>query len=170
MTFMRKVVRIAVPSLVIGIASALLLIRKPWERVATIPAGTTIVAALEEDVSKKDSRVGEEIELLTVGSVQLGKGVLVPEGSELTGQVVRGSGGAKGTDSGELRMRFTELEIADKEYKISTEQYHFGTLEVPAQSGDQVVFSAGQQLTIRLSRPVAVRYRPVSDQVVASRQ
>jgi hypothetical protein len=170
MAFMRKVLRIAVPALVIGIASAVLLIRKPWEPVATIPAGTTIVAALEEDVSKKDSRVGDEIELRTVGSIQLRKGVLVPEGSELTGQVVNVYGGGRRTDSGEVRMRFTELEIANEEYKISTEQYHYGTLAVPAQSGDQVVFSAGQQLTIRLSRPVAVRYRPVSDQAVASRR
>jgi hypothetical protein len=169
MTFMRKVWRIAVPALVIGIGSAILLIRKPWEPVATIPAGTTIVAALEEDVSRHDSRVGDEIELRTVGSIQLRKGVLVPEGSELTGQVVNVHGSRR-TDSGEVRMRFTELEIANEEYKISTEQYHYGTLAVPAQSGDQVVFSAGQQLTIRLSRPVAVRYRPVSDQVVASRR
>ena len=170
MTFMRKVLRIAVPVLVIGIASAILVIRKPWEPVATIPAGTTIVAALEEDVSKEDSRVGDEIELRTVGSIQLPKGALVPEGSELTGQVVDVNRGAGSVDSGEVRMRFTELEIANEEYKISTEQYHYGTLAVPAQSGDQVVFSAGQQLTIRLSRPVAVRYRPVSDQVVASRR
>jgi len=170
MTFMRKVLRIAVPVLVIGIASAILLIRKPWEPVATIPAGTTIIAALQEDVSKQDSRVGDEIELRTVGTIQLRKGALVPEGSELTGQVVSVNGGARSADSGEVGMRFTDLEIADEEYKISTEQYHYGTLAVPAQSGDQVVFSAGQQLTIRLSRPVAVRYRPASDQVVASRR
>jgi len=165
MTFMRKFLWIAVPALVIGIASAI-----PWDRGATIPAGTTIVAALEEDVSKQDSRVGEEIELLTVGSIQLRNGALVPEGSALTGIVESVSRGARSTDAREVRMRFTELEIADQEYKISTEQYHYGTLEVPAQSGDQVVFSAGQQLTIRLSRPVAVRTRPVSDQVVASRR
>jgi hypothetical protein len=67
-------------------------------------------------------------------------------------------------------MRFTELEIAGEEYKISTDQYRYSLLEVPAQSGDPVVFSAGQQLTIRLSRPLAVRYRPVTDQAVASRR
>jgi hypothetical protein len=121
-------------------------------------------------VSKSDSRVGDEIELRTVEPIQLRKGVLVPEGSELTGQVVNVYGGGRRTDSGEVRVRFTELEIAGEEYKISTEQYDYGTVAVPAQSGDQVVFSAGQQLTIRLSRPVAVRYRPVSDQVVASRR
>lgn len=170
MTFIRKVSRIAISVVVMGIASAILVIRKPWEPVATIPAGTTLVAALENDVSKKDSRVGNEIELRTVGSIQLRKGALVPEGSELTGQVMQVSGGGRSTDSGEVRMQFTEIEIAGEEYKISTDQYSYGTLEVPAQSGDQVVFSAGQQLTIRLSRPVAIRYRPVSDQAVASRR
>ncbi|MGH7537518.1 MAG: hypothetical protein ACREMF_02700 [Gemmatimonadales bacterium] len=169
MTLVRTVLRIGVLVLVVGIAAAVLLVSRPWERVATIPAGTTLVAALEEDVSKKDSRVGDEIELLTVGSIQLANGAEVPEGSELTGQVTRAtSGGTSGPS--EVRLRFTELEIAGKEYRISTDQYRYGTLEVPAQSGDQVVFSAGQQVTIRLSRPVAVKYQPVSDQVVASRR
>lgn len=163
MTVTRAVLWIAVPALMIGIASII-----PWERGTTLPAGTTLVAALEEDVSKEDSRVGDEIELRTVGSIQLMNGAQVPEGSELTGQVLKVPGGASGTDSGEVRVRFTELEIAGEEYTISTDQYRYSTLEVPAQAGDQVVFSAGQQLTIRLSRPVAVRYHPVSDPVVVS--
>jgi hypothetical protein len=165
MTFTRKTLLIAVPTLVIGIAATV-----PWDRAATIPAGTTLVAALEEDVAKEDSRAGDEIELRTVGSIQLGNGALVPEGSELTGQVINVYDGGRAIDSGEVRMRFTELEIAGEEYKISTDQYRYGLLEVPAQSGDPVVFSAGQQLTIRLSRPLAVRYRPVTDQAVASRR
>jgi hypothetical protein len=170
MAFMHKVTRVAVPAVVIGIASAILVTCKPWEPVATIPAGTTLVAALEKDVAKQDSRVGDEIELRTVGSIQLRKGALVPEGSELTGQVMKVLGGGRSTDSGEVRLQFTEIEIAGEEYKISTDQYSYATLEVPARSGEQVVFSAGQQLTIRLSRPVAVHYRPASDQAVAVRR
>lgn len=170
MTFLRKVSRVAVPAVGIGIASAILVTCKPWVPVATIPAGTTLVAALEQDVSKQDSRIGDEIELRTVGSIQLRKGTLVPEGSELTGQVMKVLGGARGSDSGEVRLQFTEIEIAGEEYKISTDQYSYGILEVPARSGEPVVFSAGQQLTIRLSRPVAVRYSPVADQAVAARR
>ena len=169
MPFVWKMVRTAVVVLVIGFAVTVLLVRKPWERVATIPAGTTLVAALEEDVSKEDSRVGDEIELRTVGSIHLANGAEVPEGSELTGQVMKVYGG-QSTAPSEVGMQFTDLEIAGKEYTISTEQYHYATLEVPAQSGEQVVFSAGQQLTIRLSRPVAVRYSPVAEEAVAARR
>ena len=169
MPFVWKMVRTAVVLLVIGMAVTVLLVRKPWERAATIPAGTTLVAALEEDVSKEDSRVGDEIELRTIGSIQLANGAEVPEGSELTGQVMKVYGG-KRTGPSEVGMQFTDLEIAGKEYTISTEQYHYATLDVPAPSGEQAVFSAGQQLTIRLSRPVAVLYRPASDQAVASRR
>lgn len=169
MPFVWKMVRTAVVVLVIGMAVTVLLVRKPWERVATIPAGTTLVAALEEDVSQEDSRVGDEIELRTIGSIQMANGAEVPEGSELTGLVMKVYGG-KSTGPSEVGMQFTDLEIAGKEYTISTEQYHYATLEVPAQSGEQVVFSAGQQLTIRLSRPVAVVYRPAADQTVASRR
>jgi len=169
MPFVWKMVRSAVVVLVIGIAVTVLVVRKPWERVTTIPAGTTLVAALEEDVSKDDSRVGDEIELRTVGSIQLANGAEVPEGSELTGEVMKVYGG-RSTGPSEVGMQFTDLEIAGKEYTISTEQYHYATLEVPAQSGEQVVFSAGQQLTIRLSRPVAVHYNPASDQAVAARR
>ncbi|MGH7615363.1 MAG: hypothetical protein ACREMW_15140 [Gemmatimonadales bacterium] len=170
MPFMWKTLRIAVGVSVLGIATTLLLVHKPWERVATIPAGTTIVAALEEDVSQEDSRVGDEIELRTVGSIHLANGAEVPEGSELTGEVTKVYGGRKYPGPSEVGMRFTDLEIVGKEYTISTEQYLYATLGVPAQSGEQVVFSAGQQLTIRLSRPVAVRSRPVSDAAVAARR
>jgi hypothetical protein len=168
MPFVWKMVRAAVFVLVIGFAVTVLLVRKPWERVATIPAGTTLVAALDEDVSQGDSRVGDEIELRTVGSIQLANGAEVPEGSELTGEVMEVYGG-KNMGPSEVGMQFTDLEIGEKEYTISTEQYHYATLAVPAQSGEQVVFSAGQLLTIRLSRPLAVVYHPASDQAVASR-
>ena len=169
MPYMWKMVRTALTVLVLGIAVTVLVVRKPWERVATIPAGTTLVAALDADVPKEDSRVGDEIELRTVGSIHLANGAEVPEGSELTGQVMKVYGG-KSRGPSEIGMQFTDLEIAGKEYTISTEQYHYATLAVPAQSGEQVVFSAGQQLTIRLSRPVAVVYRPASDQTVATRR
>ena len=169
MPFVWKMVRTAVVLLVIGMAVTVLLVRKPWERAATIPAGTTLVAALEEDVSKEDSRVGDEIELRTIGSIQLANGAEVPEGSELTGQVMKVYGG-KRTGPSEVGMQFTDLEIAGKEYTISTEQYHYATLEVPAQSGEQVVFPAGQQLIIRLSRPVDVVSPPATDPAVALRR
>lgn len=169
MPFVWKMVRTAVVVLVIGFAVTGMLVRKPWERVATIPAGTTLVAALEQDVSKEDSRVGDEIELRTVGSIHLANGAEVPEGSELTGEVTKVYGGTS-TGPSEVGMQFTDLEIAGKEYTISTEQYHYATLAVPAQSGEQVVFPAGQQLTIRLSRPVAVVSRPASDPAVALRR
>lgn len=169
MLFVWKLMRTAVVVLGIGFAVTAPLVRKPWEPVATIPAGTTLVAALEEDVSQEDSRVGDEIELRTVGSIHLANGAEVPEGSELTGQVTKVFAG-KHSGPSEVGMQFTDLEIAGKEYTISTEQYHYATFEVPAQSGEPVVFPAGQQLTIRLSRPVAVVYRPASDQAVASRR
>jgi hypothetical protein len=83
----------------------------------------------------------------------------IPAGSLITGEV---------TDAPGLGVRFTELvfDPDSTEVEIETELYRFGTL-VPAAS-DHVVIPAGQRLTIRLSRPVTVAYRPAPEPMRAA--
>lgn len=118
---------------------------------ATIPAGTSFVAAFEQDLSTTLSDPGDEFELRTVRPVRLNGGMEIPAGSLITGEV---------TDAPGLGVRFTEL-IFDgdsNEVEIKTEQYRFGTLALAV--NDHIVIPAGRRLTIRLSRPVTVVYRP----------
>jgi hypothetical protein len=125
----------------------------------TVPAGTAFVAALEQDLSTALTEPGDEFELRTVRPVHLHGGMEIPAGSLITGEV---------TDAPGLGVRFTELvfDPDSTEVEIETELYRFGTL-VPAAS-DHVVIPAGQRLTIRLSRPVTVAYRPAPEPMRAA--
>jgi len=126
----------------------------------TIPAGTTFVAALERDLSTDGNNPEDEFELRTVTPVRLKGGMVIPEGSEITGEVLDGT-------EQDLRVRFTELVFSgdSTEVEIRTDEFRFGTLSPGA--NDHLV-PAGQRLTIRLSRPVTVAFRPPPEPIRAT--
>lgn len=155
-----KTLPIVIPSVLgIGIASAVVSGRPPHERHATIPAGTTLVVALEQSVSTQRSHAGDEIVLRTVQPVRLDNGAEIPEGSLISGMVTDARSGGKNAGPPELGMRFTELEIDGDTHDISTEQFRFGTLGRATRS-DQIVLPVGRRIKIRLSRPLTVESRP----------
>lgn len=153
------VLRVAIPLVGIGIAAAVVFGRDRGPRV-TIPAGTTLVAALEEGVSTQRSEAGDEVELVTVATVRLADGTEIPEGSVIDGVVTNARNGRRNSGPPELGLRFTELEIDGSDHEITTEQFRFGTLTVLSTS-DEIALPAGQQFSIRLIRPVTIAYRPV---------
>ena len=134
---------------------------------ATIPAGTTFVVALEQDLTTGVARAGDEFDGRTIRSVRLRDGLEIPAGSVISGEVIEARDGAR--DPGrapELAIRFTELVIAgdDQETVIETEQFRFGTLALGAPN-EHIVVPAGRRLTIRLCRPVTVEFRPHPESV-----
>jgi len=157
-----NVLRVAFPLAGLGIAAALVFGRDR-EPGVKIPAGTTLVAVLGEAVSTQRSEPGDEIELLTVAPVRLADGTEIPEGSVIGGVVTDARNGSRNGPP-ELGIRFTELEIDGSDHDITTEQFRFGTLNVGPSMSDQIALPAGQQIRIRLSRPVTIAYRP-SEQV-----
>jgi len=163
-----KTLPIVIPAVLgIGIVTAVVSGRPPRERDATIPAGTTLVVALEHSVSTQRSHAGDQIELRTVQPVRLGNGAEIPEGSLISGRVTDARSGGKNAGPPELGMRFTELVIDGDTHEISTEQFRFGTLGRATQS-DQIVLPAGRRIKIRLSRPVTVESRPAAAQAQAA--
>jgi hypothetical protein len=163
-----KTLPIAIPAVLgIGIASAIVSNHPPHERSATVPAGTTLVVALEQSVSTQRSQAGDEIVLHTVQPVRLGNGAEIPEGSLVSGTVTDARSGGKNAGPPELGMRFTELKIDGDTHEISTEQFRFGTLGRATRS-DQIVLPVGRRIRIRLSRPVTVESRPAAEQVQAA--
>ena len=163
-----KTLPIVIPAvLAIGIATAVLSGSPPRERNATIPAGTTLVVALEQVVSTQASHPGDEIELRTVQPVRLGNGAEIPEGTLIGGLVTDARSGGTNAGPPELGMRFTELEIDGDILEISTEQFRFGTLGRTAHS-DQIVLPAGRRIKIRLSRPLTVESRPAPEHAPAA--
>lgn len=163
-----KTLPVVIPSVLgIGIAMAVVSGHPPREQHATIPAGTTLVVALEQSVSTLRSHAGDEIVLRTVLPVRAGNGAEIPEGSLISGQVTDARSGSKHAGPPELGMRFTELEIDGDIHEISTEQFRFGTLGRATHS-DHIVLPAGRRIKIRLSRPVTVESRPAPEHAPAA--
>jgi len=152
-----KAVGLTIPALLVsGIVAVTSSDTDPDERTATIPAGTTLVAVLSDQVSTARSHPGDEIELRTIEPVRLRDGVEIPAGLVIHGVVTDAKrGGLAGTP--EIGLRFVDLEIDGDEMAIHTDQYRFGTLVTRAAS-DHLVLPLGQRLEIRLSRPVTVEY------------
>lgn len=154
MTTMKTMVIATAATLVVGSIAAFASGPEDGEATTTIPAGTTFVAALQENLSSTTSRPDDEFELRTVRSVRINDRMDIPAGSLITGEVTDENDG--------LGVRFTELVIQgdDQEIDISTDQFRFGTLTGEATTRHTVV-PAGWQIAIRLNRPVTVEYRPV---------
>ncbi len=162
-----KTMPVVIPAVLgIGIAMAVVSGRPPREQHATIPAGTTLVVALEQSVSTLRSHAGDEIVVRTVLPVRVGNGAEIPEGSLISGQVTDARSGGQDSGPPELGLRFTALKIDGDTHEITTELVRFGTLRRARQS-DQIVLPAGRRIKIRLSRPVTVESRPASEQHAA---
>jgi hypothetical protein len=152
MTTMKTMVIATAATLVVGSIAAFASGPEDGEETTTIPAGTTFIAALQENLSSTITRPDDEFELRTVRSVRINDRMDIPAGSLITGEV---------TDNDEgLGVRFTELVIEgdDQEIDISTDQFRFGTLN--GATTRHTVVPAGWQIAIRLNRPVTVEYRP----------
>ena len=155
MTLNTKVWYLTIPVVVaIGVGAAVVLGNDHAARGATIPAGTTLVATLEQSVSADANQAGDVIRLRTVQPLRLEGGVVVPVGSEIRGVVTDATSPDWGAAPPQLGLGFTSLVVEGEVYAISTERYRFGTLEAP--TGGRVVLPAGERLSIRLTRPVTI--------------
>jgi hypothetical protein len=89
----------------------------------TIPAGTRMIAALDQTVSTKSSDVGQRIELTTVDPIRLKDGHVVPEGVTIRGEVTHSKDGGRIAGAPELTLRFTEMEVSGEEYAIRADPF-----------------------------------------------
>lgn len=130
-----------------------------------IPAGTTFMAVMEEDLPTGKIAPGDEFELRTVRPVRLNGGMEIPVGSQITGEVIEDDD--DGIETPGVGVRFTELVMDgdSTEIEIQTEQFRFGTR---ATSTSELVVPAGRRLAIRLIRPVSVAYRPAPEPLRAA--
>jgi hypothetical protein len=119
-----KALYVAVPVLVgVGIGSAVIFGAGPERREATIPAGTTLVAALERTISTADIRVGDPVVLRTVQPVRLPDGGEIPPGAAVHGEVMHARGGGRIAGAPELTLRFTALVIDDGIFALTSDPF-----------------------------------------------
>jgi hypothetical protein len=108
----------------VGLVSAVVLGRGQAKRTATIPAGTSLVAALQGNVSTERSHSGDAVELRSVEPIRLGQGAEIPAGVIVRGTVTEAKGGGRIAGAPQLGMRFTEIEVAGERHTISAEPFH----------------------------------------------
>ena len=82
---------------------------------ATIPAGTSVVGALDHTISTENSDAGQPVALKTTEPMQLSAGTL-PAGAVLHGEVTHVKGGGRIAGAPELTLRFTRLEVNGNDY------------------------------------------------------
>lgn len=120
-----KLLRLVVPLVVVGvgITGAVLLGGGHEERTATLPSGTELVGELSHGVSTDQSRVGDPVELRTVGPIMVGADETIAEGVVLRGTVTHVKGGGRVAGAPELSVLFTELVVDGETYPISADAF-----------------------------------------------
>jgi hypothetical protein len=130
-----KVLRVALPALVgVAVISAVVFGRSRGRREVTIPAGVTLVAALERGVSTERTRVGDNITLRTTAPIRLDADEVIPEGVVIRGTVTQSKGGGRVAGTPELALRFTDLEVDGDRYAISADPFRIRGKNDAAQS------------------------------------
>jgi hypothetical protein len=109
--------------LAVGAGTAVVLGGTHAKREATIPAGTEIVAALDQEVSTDHSRVGDAITLHTVKPISLPTGAEIPSGAVVHGTVYESKAGGRIAGAPELSLGFTELAVDGDPHVISAEAF-----------------------------------------------
>ena len=88
----------------------------------TIPAGTQLTGILQERLSTKDNKVGDQIELRTTESFEVGDGRL-PAGLVLRGWVTEARRGGSVRTRAKLAFRITRIEAEGRTYQVVTEPF-----------------------------------------------
>lgn len=118
-----RVLAVAVILGVVGVVASAITGGTGGKPKATIPAGTAIVATLQNTVSTKSSDVGDAVELKTAEPLKLDENTMIPEGIVLRGEVTHVKGGGRIAGAPELTMWFTRLEVDGEDYTIQAEPF-----------------------------------------------
>lgn len=104
----------------------------------TIPAGSTIIAALTNRLSTEDARVGDWVEARVTEPIRFDHEIVIADGAMIRGEVVHAKGGGRIAGAPELTMRFTELEVDGERYELGTELLSLEGESDAAESAAQV--------------------------------
>ena len=88
----------------------------------TLPAGTKLTGVLQEKVSTKDNEAGDQVELRTTESFEVGDAT-VPAGLILRGRIAEAKGGGRVSSRAKLSFRITQLEAEGRTYQVVTEPF-----------------------------------------------
>ena len=108
----------------VAVVAAVALGRSRGIHVATIPAGTTLVATLDEAVSTEHARPGDVVRLHTIAPIRLDGGrTTIPSGVVVQATVTESKGGGRIAGAPVLALRFTDLVVDGGRRSIDAEPY-----------------------------------------------
>ena len=90
---------------------------------ATLPAGTTLVAALSNRLSTEGLSAGRSVTLTTRSPLELREDRSLPAGVIVRGEVTHAKGGGRIAGAPELTIRFREISVGGTTYPISAEPF-----------------------------------------------
>lgn len=108
----------------VAVVGAVALGRSRGMHVATIPAGTTLVATLDQAVSTEQVRPGDVVQLHTIAPIRLDGGRSeVPSGVVVRATVTESKGGGRIAGAPVLALRFTDVVVDGGRHAIDAEPY-----------------------------------------------
>ncbi|HET7249720.1 MAG TPA: hypothetical protein VFI79_07730 [Gemmatimonadales bacterium] len=108
----------------VAVVAAVALGRSRGIHVATIPAGTTLVATLDVAVSTEHARPGDVVRLHTIAPIRLDGGrTTIPSGVVVQATVTESKGGGRIAGAPVLALRFTDVVVDGGRRSIDAEPY-----------------------------------------------
>jgi hypothetical protein len=121
----------------VGVVAAAVVTRS-GTREGTIPAGTRIVGALSRTISTEHSNVGDRVTLVSKEPIELSEGARIPEGAVVEGEVTHSEGGGRIAGAPELALRFTNLQVDGRDYRITAEPWRVRGKNDAAESAAEI--------------------------------
>ena len=122
LTQTQKVLAVAMPSIAaLGFVTAVVTGGGPETREAILPAGTTLVAGLDQTISTESAGAGDQAAARTIVPITLNDEAQIPAGAALMGEVTHAKRGGRIAGAPELTLRFTDIEIDGERYAIEAE-------------------------------------------------
>jgi hypothetical protein len=90
---------------------------------ATLPTGTTLVAALSNRLSTEGLKAGQPVTLTTRDPLELAEDRVLPAGVIVRGEVTHAKGGGRIAGAPELTIRFREISVGGTTYPITAEPF-----------------------------------------------
>ncbi len=108
----------------VAVVAAVALGRSRGLHMVTIPAGTTLVATLDEAVSTEHARAGDVVRLHTIAPIRLDGGRNeIPSGVVVQATVTESKGGGRIAGAPVLALRFTDVVVDGGRRPIDADPY-----------------------------------------------
>ena len=88
-----------------------------------VRTGTNIRVTIDQDVSSKDSNVGDRVSASLAAPIVVNGSVVVPQGAKVSGKVTAAKSAGRFKGGAELAITLTSIEVGGKRYSIQTSTF-----------------------------------------------